>query len=63
MPLREAFNQKPLHLESVGEVEETKTAKAVEGEEVGLPLGTFVKARVEVDGLERIGAPGVLANV
>jgi hypothetical protein len=63
VPLPEAFTQKPSQSGSVGEVEETKTANPVEGEDVGLPFSAFMSVSVEVEGAERVGAPGTLAAV
>ena len=50
----------PTQLESVGVVDETNTAKVVF---VGLLFSLFVIVRVEVEGLNNVGAPGVLASV
>jgi hypothetical protein len=59
----EAFTQKPSQSGSVGEVEETKMANPVEGEDVGLPFSAFRSVSVEVEGLVKVGAPGILARV
>ena len=50
----------PTQLESVGVVDDTNTAKVVF---VGLLFSLFVIVRVEVEGDDRVGALGVLANV
>ena len=55
--------QEPCTLGSLGEVEETKTANRVVGFNDGLLFSAFVKLRVEVVGLDKVGAPGVLAEV
>ena len=55
--------QKPCQLGSFGLVDEVKTANCVVGEDTGLPFSALVKLSVEVDGEERVGAPGVLASV
>ena len=47
----------------MGDVDETKMAKAVVGFALGLPFSVFAMVRVEVAGAERTGAPGMIAEV
>lgn len=63
VPFLAAFTQKPSQRESVGEVEETKTANSVVGDEAGLPFASFASVNVEVVGDESAGAPGTAAAV
>ena len=48
---------------SLGVVVTTCTAKLVVGLEAGLQFSAFVKAKVLVVGLPRVGVPGALAEV
>ena len=63
VPLPDELTQKPVHLGSDGEVEETYTENCVVGDDAGLPFSAFVRARVDVEGLASVGAPGIAAAV
>ena len=63
VPLPAELTQRPVHLVSDGEVDDTYTANCVVGDELGLPFSAFVRARVEVEGLANVGAPGIAAAV